>query len=194
MPAMTSSEASPMMAIAGLFLTFGCRWMLQLRLTSDCTKLNTCQIGGSEGTRNSQDSGKNKQTPSVRSGTTFRAVDGCMRGEDGAEDRSTWGTNPDANKGSNSARGATQETSLRAGGGANGGPDGSTGYQADKRMLAALGAGGCRDAHDVLAFYRDVGAVFFKREQFIGDGDKFSIVALQAGFDHFDSLTGLQAI
>jgi len=131
---------------------------------------------------------------SVRRGSWGGTVDGCMGGEDGADNGSAWGTNHDANKRENSARGAPQETGLRAGGGANAGPDGSADYKADQGMLAALGAGGFRDADDVFAFYRDVGAVFFNREQFIGDGDKFSCVALQAEFDHFDSLAGLQAI
>jgi len=131
---------------------------------------------------------------SVRSGTSGSAVDGCTGGEDGADNRSAWGTDHDANKRANSARGAPQETGIRAGGGTNAGPDGSAGYETDKGMSAALWAGGCRDPDDVLAFYRDVGAVFSKREQFIGDGDKFSAVALQAGFDHFDSLAGLQSI
>jgi hypothetical protein len=94
----------------------------------------------------------------IRGGSRGGAVDGCVGGEHGADQSPAWGTNHDANKGGNSARGPTQETGVRAGGGANARPDGSADYKADQGMLAALGAGGCRDADDVFAFYRDAGA------------------------------------
>ena len=122
----------------------------------------------------------------MRSGSRGGAVNGCVGGEHGADNRSAWGTNHDANKRINSARGAPQETGLRAGCGANAGPDGSAHNKADQGMLASLGAGGCRDADDVFAFYRDIGAVFFEGEQFIRDRNKFSGVALQAEFDDFE--------
>jgi hypothetical protein len=61
-------------------------------------------------------------------------------------------------------------------------------------MLATLGRGGSRYAHDVFTLQRDIGTVFLECEQVIGDGDKFSAVVFQAGFDHFYPLAGLQAI
>jgi hypothetical protein len=44
---------------------------------------------------------------SVRRGSRGGAVDGCVGGEDSPDNRSAWGTNHDANKGVNSARGAS---------------------------------------------------------------------------------------
>ncbi len=82
-----------------------------------------------------------------------------MGGEGGADNRTAWGTNHDANKGGNSARGAPQETGIRAGGGTNASPDGSAEHKADQCMLTAFGARGRRDADDGFAFYRNVGAV-----------------------------------
>ena len=107
----------------------------------------------------------------VRGGSRGGAVDGCVGGEHGADHSPAWGTNHDANKGGNSAQ--------RAGGGANARPDDSADYKADQGMLAALGAGGCRDAGDVFAFYRDVGAVFFQGEQFIGDVPAIRLITRQ---------------
>ena len=75
-----------------------------------------------------------------------------MGGEHGTDYSAAWGTNHDANKGGNSARRPPQETGTRAGGGANARPDESTGYKADQGMLAALGAGRCRDPSNVFAF------------------------------------------
>src|SRR5437016_13229351 len=83
----------------------------------------------------------------VRGGSRGGAVDGCVGGEHAADHSPAWDTNHDANKGGNSAQ--------RAGGGANPRPDESADYKADQGMLAALGGGGCRDAGNVFAFYRD---------------------------------------
>jgi len=60
--------------------------------------------------------------------------------EDGADNRTAWGTNYDANKGGHSARGAPQETGIRAGGGTNASPDGSAEHKADQGMLTTFGA------------------------------------------------------
>jgi hypothetical protein len=75
-----------------------------------------------------------------------------MGREHSADYSAAWSTNHYANKGGNSARGPTQETGTRAGGGANARPDGSSDYKADQGMLAALGAGGCRDASHIFSF------------------------------------------
>src|SRR6202790_4785496 len=131
---------------------------------------------------------------SVRGSGRGGSVEGCVGREDGADNRTAWGTNHDANKGGNSARGAPQETGIRAGGGTDASPNGSAEHKADQGMLTTFGARGPRGAVHALAFSHDVGAVFLKRERFIGDGNKFSDVLLQAGFDHFDPLAGLQTI
>ena len=61
-----------------------------------------------------------------------------MGREDGADNRTAWGTNYDANKGGHSARGARQETGIRAGGGTNASPDGSAEHKADQGMLTTF--------------------------------------------------------
>jgi hypothetical protein len=131
---------------------------------------------------------------SVRGGSGGCAVDRRVGGQGRADEGAARGTNRDANKGANSARGAPQETGLRAGGSADAGASGCADQKADQSVLATLGSGGSRDAHDVFALQRDVGTVFFECEQFIGEGDKFSAVVFQAGFDHFYPLANLQAI
>src|SRR5438552_7751155 len=74
----------------------------------------------------------------VRGGSRGGAVDGCVGGEHGADHSPAWGTNHDANKGANSARGPTEETGVRAGAGdgANARPRESADYKADQGMLS----------------------------------------------------------
>ena len=77
----------------------------------------------------------------MRRGGGGGAVEGFVRGEDGADDRSAWGANHDASKGSKSTRGASQETGIRAGCGTNASAEGSADSQAHQGMQTALGAG-----------------------------------------------------
>ncbi|MFZ0901741.1 MAG: hypothetical protein WAN21_20815 [Candidatus Sulfotelmatobacter sp.] len=77
------------------------------------------------------------------------AVDGCVGGDHGAHYRPARGANCDANKGRES------HPALRSGAssGADARPAGRANHQTDYGVLAAPGAGGGRDADDVLAFY-----------------------------------------
>src|ERR1700733_10105778 len=103
-------------------------------------------------------------------------------------------TNREAHQGGNSARRPSQETVVRAGGGTNPRPNGRANYETDHSMLSAPRGGRGRDAHNIFTFYYGVGAACFQREYFVGDSDKFSGMALHAGFDYFDSLAGLQGV
>ena len=76
-----------------------------------------------------------------------------MRGEDGANYSAARSANHDAYKGGNSARRPSEETGTRTGRRANGRPDASSGYETYQGMLAALGAGGCRDTRNAFSLY-----------------------------------------
>src|ERR1700722_11680355 len=158
---------------------------------------------GAASARNHRASGKptipivsRPMVASVRGGVRHRAVYGCVSRDDGADNCSDWSTNPDPNQSANSPprTAPAEETMRRAGCRADARPDSSANSKTDQRVLTALGNGGRRDADHVFAFYRNIGAVFFHSQQPIGDGDEFSVVALQFRFDHFNSLPGLQAI
>jgi len=129
---------------------------------------------------------------SVRGCNRSCAVDRMVGGQDHAEEGAARATDRDSDEGADSA--CINETAFRAGRRADAGASGCAGHKPNQGMLAALGRGGSRDAHDVFALQRDIGTVLFECEQFIGDGDKFSAVVFQAGFEHFYPLADFQAI
>src|SRR5438552_13800856 len=133
----------------------------------------------------------------VRGGSRGGAVDGCVGGEHGADHSPAWGTNHDANKGANSARGPTEETGVRAGagGGANARPDDSADHKADQGMLSPrLGPEDVETRATSSRFTETSEPFSFRVSNSSVTVTNFPGVALHAGFDHFDSLAGLQAI
>src|SRR5580692_2708671 len=129
----------------------------------------------------------------VRDDRRGSAVNGCVGGDYGAHYRPARGVNCDANEGAYSFRESHPALRFGASSGADARPAGRADHQTDYGVLAAPGAGGGRDADDVLAFYGDVRALFLEGEHLIGDADEFSAVTLHAGFDHFNALANPQA-
>ena len=81
------------------------------------------------------------------------AVDSGVGREHGADGSPAGNANREADEGTNSARGTTEETVARsAGGGANACPDGSADYQPDHSMRDAFRSGRGRYTDDVYTF------------------------------------------